>query len=53
MYFKHECPFKEDMMKNKYQLTNISPVEDLKLQTIWTFAMSKKTVFGLISSGFK
>ena len=33
IYFKHERPFREEVMINKQQLTSNSPTEDLKLQT--------------------
>ena len=33
IYFKHDRPFREEIMINKSQMTSISPTEDLRLQT--------------------
>ena len=33
IHFKHQCPFKEEILMNNNQLTNTFPTKDLKLQT--------------------
>ena len=42
LIYKHELPFRKEIIINKYELTSISCTKGLKLQTSEPFAMSRK-----------